>query len=237
VWHTWTPGWRTQIVGRLLSERPGTFVDVGANWGQTLIDYLAAAERRGYVGFEPNVECASWTQALISRNDLSGCVMVPAAAGASPGLIDLLVTPETRSMSDATVRHDLRPMSAASRRTSVVTVVDEALLQLGIDDVTIVKVDAEGAELEALSGMQALLTTQRPHIICEVLLADAYADMEEYAARLTALEALLDAARYRTARIRFADASWCDLDRDHPFPRARWHDAATRACDYLLYPT
>ncbi|MDH8239020.1 hypothetical protein QIG13_27750, partial [Klebsiella pneumoniae] len=37
----WRPDWKTQLISQLLTLRRETLIDVGANRGQTLLDYLS----------------------------------------------------------------------------------------------------------------------------------------------------------------------------------------------------
>ena len=51
----WEPSWKAEIIRAVLAKRPGVFLDVGANVGTTLLDYLACDHPpASYVGFEPN---------------------------------------------------------------------------------------------------------------------------------------------------------------------------------------
>ena len=57
----WRPDWKTQLIRHFLEQRRGLFIDVGANVGQTLLDYLSCSPRHGYLGFEPSIEGAGTT--------------------------------------------------------------------------------------------------------------------------------------------------------------------------------
>src|ERR1700754_138910 len=64
----WKPDWKTEIVGKTLAVRAGAFIDVGANCGQTLMDYFAAPVTTSYFGFEPNHHCISALKDIIRVN-------------------------------------------------------------------------------------------------------------------------------------------------------------------------
>ena len=49
--------WMFPLLGALLRQFPGVFVDVGVNVGQTLTKVKAIEPGRSYVGFEPNPVC------------------------------------------------------------------------------------------------------------------------------------------------------------------------------------
>ena len=56
-------------LGRLLPERAGAVVDVGANIGSVLVSLLRLGYRdRPYIGFEPQIEAAAYVRALIAVN-------------------------------------------------------------------------------------------------------------------------------------------------------------------------
>src|SRR5690348_13368483 len=50
--------WFLQLLTLLLPYNKGSFVDVGANLGQTMIKVKALDSARKYIGFEPNPTCA-----------------------------------------------------------------------------------------------------------------------------------------------------------------------------------
>ena len=60
--------WIDAVFGQILNSRPGVFVDVGVNLGQTLFKILALDPGRRYVGFEPQLACAFMLQSFIDEN-------------------------------------------------------------------------------------------------------------------------------------------------------------------------
>jgi hypothetical protein len=57
----------------------------------------------------------------------------------------------------------------ASRQPIYVVTGDEALRALGVDDVSIIKIDVEGGELEVIEGLQGTLAAASPTVLFEVL--------------------------------------------------------------------
>jgi tRNA G46 methylase TrmB len=64
----WKHSWMTDVLEHLVGIKPGTFVDIGANIGQTLLSLQATHPEVGYIGFEPNVRCAAYLDDLIKSN-------------------------------------------------------------------------------------------------------------------------------------------------------------------------
>jgi hypothetical protein len=85
----WRPSWKSELIAKALCKRPGLFVDVGANIGQTLLDYLSSPVQNGYVGLEPSLECARHVKSVIDNNRLDNCRILPVALSDSAGVLDL----------------------------------------------------------------------------------------------------------------------------------------------------
>ena len=148
---SWAPTWKTELLEKLLAGGDGVLVDVGANVGQTLLDYVHLGGRGGYVGFEPLPAAAACVQRVIDDNGLSQAVLVPIALSDRP-TVSAIHIPEG-DLRSASLERDLRP-----RRTTKIQWVSAHAL----DDIwsvlaggrrpAAVKVDVEGAELPALRG-------------------------------------------------------------------------------------
>jgi FkbM family methyltransferase len=137
--------------------RPGdVMVDVGAHIGVHAL--TAAARLRGLgggtvVAFEPAHDSAARLRAAAARNRLEVAV-VEAALGAGPGTADLRADP-AYDIADAGVRslhgHGTRV------QTVRVTTFDAWAAEARLERLDLVKLDVEGAELEALRGMAGAL--------------------------------------------------------------------------------
>jgi FkbM family methyltransferase len=137
--------------------RPGdVMVDVGAHIGVHAL--TAAARLRGLgggtvVAFEPAHDSAARLRAAAARNRLEVTV-VEAALGAEPGTADLRADP-AYDIADAGVRslhgHGTRV------QTVRVTTFDAWAAEARLERLDLVKLDVEGAELEALRGMAGAL--------------------------------------------------------------------------------
>jgi FkbM family methyltransferase len=148
--------------------RPGaTVADVGANAG--FYSLLAADLGAGRVlAFEPNPR----TAALLKRSAESTIVeVVQAACGAAPGTAELYFSPDPGKQAFATIKAQAQwsdDWSAWGSTPVQLVTVDEECAAHGLAP-GLVKIDAEGAELDVLEGMQRLLEARVPrHIVCEV---------------------------------------------------------------------
>src|ERR1700682_1074969 len=67
----WKRSWKTEVIGRLASSDRGTFLDVGVNVGQTLLDVCVTNPSARYLGFEPNISNVFYLREMIRANSLS----------------------------------------------------------------------------------------------------------------------------------------------------------------------
>jgi FkbM family methyltransferase len=232
----WTPGWKTALIDRVLASRRGVFLDVGANIGQTLLDYCASQNRHGYLGFEPLVTCADHLHTIIRDNDLADCRVLPAALSDKTSIIKLFRNSEADSC--ATVVEGLRPTRRDSAELVSTFRFDEIAPQLLEDPVALVKIDVEGGELGVLRGMAGTLSRQKPWIVCEVLRRDPAADPSVYERRMKALESLLGDLGYSIWNLlKTGDARGVQgLNRIESFPLEPWSPENQEMCDYLFAP-
>ena len=68
--------WMSQILEKLLPERRGLFLDVGANIGQTLLKLKSIAPDVLYYGFEVNTACLFYLNELINANTFTGTLII-----------------------------------------------------------------------------------------------------------------------------------------------------------------
>jgi FkbM family methyltransferase len=231
----WKPDWKTDAINRILTERPGLFLDIGANVGQTMLDYLSCPLRRGYVGFEPNPRACAIVQTLIRDNKLSDCVAVPVGLAETTGL-RTLHSRASHVDGSASIVPGLRP--AQERQTEHISCyrADDILPEvLNGSPVSLVKIDVEGAELAVLQGMPELLRTG-PWIICEVLGRDPSSSHDGYRDRISSLAERLSASGYSIFRILKNARSVSGISRAAEFPDVVWSQDNRDDFDYLFLP-
>lgn len=198
----WAPNWKTQIIGAALGQRPGVFIDVGINIGQTLLDYRAAPIRNGYIGFEPNSRCVERTQSIIDAAGLDDCEIVPVGLADSNAVISLFVSEGAPLDAGATMVPSLRPGDKTTALHVPVFKFDDLAPTIVRDrPISLIKIDVEGGELRVLKGMVHTLRKARPLIQCEVLTRYFADDTDAHAARCRELMLLLHDADYRVLRV------------------------------------
>jgi FkbM family methyltransferase len=161
-------------IARLL-ERPGTFIDVGANLGQTLGKVLAVDPDRSYLGFEPQIGACHYIDRFIKDNSLSNAMILPLGLSDSGGLRSFWSSGEADTMASLIQYGSDKLRSIITTHTG-----DDVLLELEISEVAAIKIDVEGAECSVLRGFQRTLSTVGPPIIFEVLpnvTADGFSDL------------------------------------------------------------
>lgn len=235
----WSPTWKSDLFRRCLDVRPGAFVDVGTNIGQTLIDFLLIrhADER-YVGFEPNPNCAQMVSAIIEDNHITDATVAAVGLSDQNGLLELFVGQGDLTDKGGTLLRDIRPSKEVQSLRVACYRFDDAVTDMGIDAIGLIKIDVEGAEMEVLEGMTGTLEQDRPPILCEVLHRNAAADRADYVARNHRLEQFIADRRYCIRRIvRSADESHVEaLIETYGFPDKVWTNESLAECDYLLLP-
>lgn len=160
--------WLLTAIERIFARRPGAFIDVGANRGQTLIKVAAVDRTRRYIGFEPNLGCANFVERIIELNALSNHTIFPVGLADRSRAVQLLVS-STGSESSTTAA-GVRGMAAyAGSKQVLVQTGDSILDDLALSEVALIKLDVEGAELEALLGLRRTIERHQPWLVFEVL--------------------------------------------------------------------
>jgi FkbM family methyltransferase len=234
----WQYSWKTALISQRLRSRPGALVDVGANVGQTLLDYLWSAVPAGYFGFEPNVTAAAYLARLIRGNQIPDAYLIPAALGNTANLATIHIEPGASAYaSDATLTQEFRPQRRFERAFIACYPFDLIRPALAIGRISMVKIDAEHAELMVLQGMKESLAADRPPICCEVLHRDPLFTETEYAEHLLTLERLLGSLDYRILHIQpAAGTAAFSLAPIEQFPRVEFTPRSYDQCDYLFWP-
>ncbi|GBL45763.1 hypothetical protein SFMTTN_1574 [Sulfuriferula multivorans] len=168
-----TEMWMVEVLKRLLPLKPGTFIDVGANIGQTLLKLRAVSQSTPYLGFEPNPACAAYLLDLILANRFERTLMIPIGLSDSRGLLDLIYYAEdNRVDSGASLVTDpkFRPNHPVVFRQPVpVLPFTDVARYLGDSEPGLVKIDVEGGEMEVLKSMGAMIRMHQPPVLLEIL--------------------------------------------------------------------
>lgn len=163
--------WMVRLLSDLLKTKQGLFIDVGVNVGQTLIIFRTIAPDMQYVGFEPNPVCISYVSRLIEANDFKNCVIVPVGLFNQDTIRKLYSFYESEVDSTASVITEFSRNQPVHHKQYVPLFSFETIaptLDLK-DDIAIIKIDVEGAELEVIEGLYQAISTYRPIVVVEIL--------------------------------------------------------------------
>jgi FkbM family methyltransferase len=152
------------IAGHLTES--DVFYDIGANIG---FFSLIAARRVGPNGrvyaFEPVPENAAAISRSARLNGFEAVDVFNVAVGSANGRTELMLA---RHIGGATLASVGPPPDLRGTIDVEIVTVDRLIAQRGLRPPTLVKVDVEGAELDALKGMAETLRTHRPTVLYEV---------------------------------------------------------------------
>jgi FkbM family methyltransferase len=180
---------RAEVELACAHARPGsTAVDVGANVGIFTVPLALAVGPEGRViAVEPSPDNLEQLEHNIRLNHLGNVDVQPIALAAEPGEVALQLGADPAFHSTTTV---VRSRDAASSTLVRADALDRLWRDRGSPDVSFLKIDTEGGELDVLDGARELLTACRMPILLE-------AKEQE---RVRALDELLAPLGYRRER-------------------------------------
>lgn len=157
----------------ILAQKKGDVFDVGVNTGQSLIKILHFDKNRSYFGFEPQSMAAASIESFLVENKITNFHVIPIALSDCNGVIPIHTRGEgiySLVSSAASIVETFRPPSFYDYTRYVYAVRgDDIVKTLGVQSISLVKIDVEGAELEVLRGLKNSIMQFRPFILFEVL--------------------------------------------------------------------
>ena len=226
--------WMIALLAKLLQLRSEAFLDVGVNTGQTLAKLKALDPRREYVGFEPNPACVYYVQNLIKVNHFKSCTLLPAGLFTHDGILSLDLFSDIAADSSASLISSFRPDNKVHSSMFVPVFEFNSLKNiLGEKRFGIVKIDVEGAELEVVKSLHALIERDRPVVLIEIL--PVYS--ENNTARLNRqieLEEVFADLGYSFVRVEKTDSD--EYSGLEPIQNLGIHSDLSK-CDYLVIPS
>jgi len=152
LFRVWEPS-LTAFISRRLDEGDA-FLDVGANLGYyTLLASSRVGPRGAVVAVEASPEIFALLEANLARNDVSNVRPLNVAAGAEEGVLPLFSGPDD-NLAETTTLPESGFEPVCDVRSSPL---DDVLRPDEAARLRLVKMDVEGAEYDALRGMQRLL--------------------------------------------------------------------------------
>jgi FkbM family methyltransferase len=144
-----------------------SFLDIGANLGQTLIKVKTINPETFYHAFEPNYLCVFYLHNLIQKNNLRNTFIYPVGIFQKDTLLEL------QGKNDFDLGSTIFPEYAETKtlKSKLTPFYSYSTLQdsLNISPLEILKVDTEGSELEVIRSLEELISKEKPLILIEVL--------------------------------------------------------------------
>lgn len=162
------------IFKTVLTLKKGTVIDVGANIGQTLNSILQVDPECPYVGFEPQPYACSLVDIFIVENNLKNKIILPIGLSDHPGIVSfesfghdfaVFYNSGATMITDCGAGQNL----PSHKRHILVERGDDVLNRLKISDISLIKIDVEGAEINVLYGLTASVEQHRPFMTLEIL--------------------------------------------------------------------
>jgi len=195
--------WMSEVLRKLLEQKASaSFIDVGANVGQTLIKVKSIRPDIDYIGFEPNPVCVFAVEQLIEKNSIDNVKLFPVGISSSTEIRELNFYYKSDTDTAASMITDFRPEQKVYKRVFIPCFTISAFRNIiDFSRVGVIKIDVEGAELEVLNGLSECLQETRPYIIMEVLPVYKIENMERFQRQIQIQKVLLD-YQYKMLRIR-----------------------------------
>ena len=138
-----------------------TFIEVGGNIGEILVDVASHSNSGGCIVFEPNPQCVEVIIRNVAINSLKRCQIIPKAVGDKTGSVKMYFGSHSPTASV------LSPESKSVGIDVELTTLDHELEHIELGDNVLLLVDVEGYEPQVLRGAAALIKEKRPLIIFE----------------------------------------------------------------------
>lgn len=144
-------------------------VDVGGNIGMVTLLMAKGVGRKGIVQtFEPNPHCLDRLRNTLALNDIDWVVVYPLGLSNESETLELTIADGHTGVGTFASRPTEHEQAITSRMKLEVVRGDQILLQ-DSRPIRLIKIDVEGYELKALTGMSAALNRDRPLVVLETL--------------------------------------------------------------------
>ena len=141
-------------------------LDIGANIGYYSVLGATLVGPRGHVySFEPQIHVVDRLRRNIDHNALDNVTVFPFALSEKPGIAEFCVP--TAGMEAHGSLHENGRFQLSRKVVVETRRLDDVVVDSRIDDVGLIKMDAEGAELPILRGATTLLSTRKPVLLFE----------------------------------------------------------------------
>lgn len=151
--------WKTKLLVDLVREEM-TLIDIGANKGYFTLLFARLMNENGRVySFEPIEENCSWIQKSISANGYRCIELAPLALSDNEGTRDFY--PGAKSGWGSFFYSPEESMAANKKILVNTRTLDSFLKERQLEDVDLIKIDVQGAELLVLKGAADVLSSSK----------------------------------------------------------------------------
>jgi len=146
-----------------LVENGTTVIDVGTNIGETLLNFAKLNGDGRNIGFEPVPHLYEKARTNIELNDLGNIELINKGLGSSEETLSFRESSENNSGGTFLTREN----GADGRSVDVVTL-DDFVSKNEVKDISLIKIDVEGFEMEVLKGASQVLQDLKPMLFVEI---------------------------------------------------------------------
>lgn len=165
-----TEPWMVDVLKIVTPIANKKFIDVGVNIGQTLLKLKSVAPTIEYIGFEPNPICIDYVSKLIHQNSLTKTTLVPVGISDKTEIGELVFFYASKDDSSASIIENFRPKQAIHKKEYIpIFDVQNIKKTIPIENLSIIKIDVEGAELEVIRGFKEDIKKYHPILMVEIL--------------------------------------------------------------------
>lgn len=195
--------WMLHVLKVVLPIKNGHFIDVGVNTGQTLLKLKSVAPKVNYIGFEPNPFCVNYVGNLIALNGFKNTIIVPVGISDKTEIGELNFIDDSKADSSASMIAEFRKNSIIKRHEYIpLFKVEDLNASINLDNISVLKIDVEGAELEVLTSFKKHILNCKPIILLEILpvYPDNYSFMFDRQSNVLKLLSELDYSMFRVVK-------------------------------------
>ncbi len=160
--------WMGQCLDAFIRSKQGCVIDVGVNVGVYLVKLKVLRDDIEYIGFEPNAVCNYYINELIRMNKFKNAKVLPVALSNELNVKTLYASKlgdKTASLIVETTGVD----ASLEYSSDIITVEGDTFIEmLDVKEISVIKVDVEGAELSVLDGLVKTIEKFRPFLYIEV---------------------------------------------------------------------
>ena len=146
-----------------LRGKSTVFADLGANIGLHTFFLKSQCKKLDIIAFEPSPSCINYLELSIKYNNISGIRLEKIALSDTNGMLDFYNWGEEGS-ADSLKDTDRVPNATPN----IIQVPTKRMDDIeDLPDITVIKMDCEGAEIPILKGAKQTLSKNRPFILLE----------------------------------------------------------------------